>query len=181
MPDQRSSAAPALMMCCLVGMCAVVALLFLIAEPPGGHGAPHDQFARTMYKGNIGIDRLADVRWLGLAFAGMQAIFFVSCLLLGTRKRGRLLVVVVSGGLLYVAAFVALVLADSVYAGGGAREIVLGLPVPTAIMIYVVTAVPVIFSVMYVLQFDQWILKPEDLERINQLAERRRQSKTEAD
>lgn len=179
MTQERSSAAAAVMMCCLVGMCIVIGLLFVIDEPAGGHGSLHSEFKATMYQGSTGSDRLGNVRWIGLGFALLQALFFVTSLLLGTRKRGALLIWFVTGAVLYLASFVALVVAESMYVEGGAREIVLGLPVPTAIMIYVIGGVPVLFSVIYVWQFDRWVLKPEDLERITELAQQQKQQQTE--
>lgn len=175
MTHERPSAAAAVMMCCLVGMCVVIGLLFLIAEPAGGHGAAHAEFKATMYQGSTGSDRLGTMRWVGLGFALMQALFFVTSLTLGTKQRGALLVWFVAGGLLYLASFVALVVAESMYVQGDAREIVLGLPVPTAIMIYVVGGVPLLFSVIYVWKFDRWVLKSEDLERVTALAQRQKQ------
>ncbi len=177
MTEEHSSAGPAVMMCCLIGMCIVVGLLFVIAEPAGGHGSAHEQFESTMYKGATGGDRLADVRWLGLGFALLQAVFFVTSLLLGTKQRGPLMAWFAAGGLLYLAAFVALVVAESMYVEGSARQIVMGLPLPTAIMVYAIGGIPVLFSLIYVWQFDRWILKPEDLQRIESLAQQQRQAR----
>ena len=179
MSDERSSAVPVVLLFCLAGMCAVVGLLFFIIEPPGGHGAAHARFPATMYQGSVGSDRLADVRWLGLAFALFQATFFVVALLLGSKRRGKSLVWFIIGGLLYAATFIALAVVESVYAQGGARDIVFGLPSPTAIMIYGVGGVPIVFSIFYVLQFDRWVLRDEDLRRINELVEQRRTTQAE--
>lgn len=179
MTQERPSAAPVVLMSCLVGMCMVVALLFVIDEPTGGHGSLHPQFESTMYQGSTGSDRLGSVRWLGLGFALLQAVFFVTCLMLGTKQRRSFLVWCLAGGFLYLASFVALAVVESIYVQGGAREIVLGLPVPTAIMIYLIGGVPVLFCVVYVWQFDRWILQDEDLQKISALAERQRELRAE--
>ncbi len=179
MSDHRSSAVPVVLMFCLLGMCVVVGLLFYIEEPEGGHGAAHSRFARTMYQGDTGSDRLIGVRWLGLGFVLLQVTFFVVSLLLGTSHRGPVLGWFMISGLFYGATVGALIIAESVYAQGGARNIVLGFPLPTAIMIYGVGGVPIIFSVFYVLQFDHWFLKPEDMQRIDELVEQRRQNQAE--
>jgi hypothetical protein len=179
MSDERYSAAPVVLMICLTGMCVCVGLLFFVVEPTGGHGVAHARFPTTMYQGNIGSDRLAEVRWLGLAFALLQATFFVVILLLGNRRRGQMLVWFMTGGLLYAATFIALAVVDSFYAEGGARDIVFGLPLPTAIMVYGVGGVPIVFTIYYVLHFDRWVLQSDDLQRIVELAEQRRVAQTE--
>ena len=179
MNDNRSSMAPVVLLSCLTGMCIVVGFLFFIEEPVGAHGEAHSQFASTMLKGDIGSDRLGRVRWLGLAFALLQTMFFVVSLLLGIRQEDRVLLWFAIGGILYATTLTALVVTESVYAQGGARDIVLGFPLPTAIMIYGVGGVPVIFSCFYVLRFDRWVLKPEDLQRINELAREQSQVRVE--
>ena len=176
MSQNRFLSAPAIMLCCLLGMCTVVGLLFVIAEPAGGHGGRHPRFPDTMYEGATESDRLGGVRWLGLGFALLQALFFVTVLLLGVRRQSRVLGWWIVGGTLYLAAFVALVVAESVYAQGGARQIVLGLPLPTAIMVYLVGGIPVLFRLLYVWQFDRWVLDPDDLQRMNTLAAQQREA-----
>jgi len=166
-------------MFCLAGMCVAVGLLFFISEPPGGHGTAHARFADTMNQGSTGFDRLGGVRWLGLAFALLQAVFFVVVLFLGTKERGSLRGWFAAVGFLYLAMFTALVIAEAAYAQGSARDIVLGFPLPTAIMVYGVGGTPILFSMFYLLQFDRWILKPEDLQRIQELARQRRQATME--
>lgn len=179
MIDQHSSAVPVVLMLCLVGMCVVVGLLIYISEPEGAHGSTHSQFASTMNRGSTGSDRLTEVRWLGLVFALLQVTLFVVCLLLGFKQHRPVLGWFAIGGLFYGAAFGALVVAESAYVHADVRNIVLGFPLPTAIMIYGVGGVPIMFSVFYVLRFDQWFLKPQDLQRIDELLAQRRRDKAE--
>jgi len=176
MSEQQASAVPVILMCCLVGMCLVIMSLFCISDPSAGRSPAHAEFSDTMYQSSLGTDRHTQVRWVGLAFALAQAIFFVVVLLLGTKQRGPLVVLFGLGGLAYAAAFIALVLAESTYAQGDVQSIVLGFPLPTAIMVYGVGGVPIFFSALYVLQFDRWVMRPEDLERVTKLAAERRQA-----
>jgi hypothetical protein len=163
-------------MCCLVGMCLVVVSLFFISDPAAGRSPAHAEYSGTMYQSRLGTDRHIQVRWIGLAFALVQAIFFVVVLFLGTKQRGPLVALFGLGGLVYAAAFIALVLVESTYAQGSAQNMILGFPLPTAIMVYGVGGTPIFFSVVYVLQFDRWVMKSRDLERISQLANERRQA-----
>ena len=112
MSDHRSSAVPVVMMLCLLGMCAVIGLLFNIAEPEGGHGVAHSQFASTMHQGDTGSDRLIGVRGLGLIVALLQVIFFVVILLLGTRHRGPVLICFTISGLFYADPVAALIVTE---------------------------------------------------------------------
>ncbi|MCH2201858.1 MAG: hypothetical protein MK102_07800 [Fuerstiella sp.] len=178
MNDERSSNVPLVLMFCLTGMCVVVGLLFFIIEPAGGHGTAHARFPDTMNQGSTGFDRLGDVRWIGLAFALLQAAFFVVVLFLGTKERTALRGWFAAVGFLYLLTLTALVIAEAAYAQGSVRDIVLGFPLPTAIMVYGVGGTPILFSMFYLLMFDRWILKPEDLQLIQELAQQGNQATT---
>ena len=52
----------------------------------------------------------------------------------------------------------------------------LGFPLPTAVMLYGIWGVPLIFVLFFVIRFDQWILKPEELERFETLLAEKRES-----
>jgi len=160
-------------------MCLILLSLFFIPDPAAGISPVHSTFASTMFQGDIGVDRHADVRWIGLIFALLQTIFFVSVLFLGTRQRGLFSQLFTVGGLVYAGTFIALVVAHWVYATTDAQDIVWGFPLSTAIMMYGIVGVPVFFSAVYYAKFDDWVMKPDDLQRINDLAERKRQAQAE--
>ena len=166
-------------MFCLTGMCITLGLLFFVTEPSGGHGTVHARFPDTMNQGSTGTDRLGNVRWIGLSFALLQASFFVVVLFLGTKERRALGSWFGSVGFLYLMMMTVMIFVEAAYAKGDTRDIVLGLPLPTAIMVYGVGGIPVLFSVFYLLQFDRWILKPEDLQRIEEFVRTRRQETME--
>ena len=168
-----------MLLCSVGGMCLILLSLFFIPDPAAGISPVHPTFASTMFQGDIGVDRHAGIRWLGLVFVLLQATFFVCVLFLGTRQRGLFSALFTVGGLVYAGTFIALVIAHRAYATGDAQDIVLGFPVPTAIMMYGIVGVPVFFSAVYYVKFDDWVMKPEDLQRINDLAERKRQTQAE--
>ena len=103
-------------------------------------------------------------------------VFMVTCLTLGVRKRsqrrGPFLVV----GALFVLLFTLLILSDAAYARGESERLVLSFPLPTALMLYGVYGIPVLFMVIYTVKFDSWILTPEDIERYHKLVKEKRES-----
>ncbi|MEO1974211.1 MAG: hypothetical protein ABGX07_21795 [Pirellulaceae bacterium] len=179
----RPSALSLTLLGLLVAMCLVIGVVVtigLLVGTDGLHGIPHDKFSRTMLQGGSGSERHASVRWLGLSLGLLQVSFFVGCLLLGIRGlAGRTRVVIVCGTL-YAAAFAMMVIVDHFYAMGSARAIVMGFPLPTAIMMYGVGGAPLAFVLLYVLNFDQWILTPDDFEKFEKLVRSKREQ-SEAD
>jgi hypothetical protein len=133
-----------------------------------------------MLQGGSGTERHGVIRWFGLSWGLLQIAFFVGCLLLGIRRLGGRARIVILCGVLYAAAFAMMVIVDHFYAQGSARLIVLGFPLPTAIMVYGVGGAPLAFVLLYVLYYDQWILTPEDFERFETLV-RAKRDQTKAD
>lgn len=173
MPNQTSSRLPKILYGFLVAIAVSMMLPLLLTEPTGGHGSLHDDFP-PMLKGYTGGDRLGVVRWIGLALALSLVGFFVTCLVIGLRKHGGRARWMIGIGLLYAATFSALVLAEHSTARGNVPSIVMGFPLPTAIMMYGISGVPVLFSALYVLHFDRWILEPDDQKRIESIAREKR-------
>jgi len=133
-----------------------------------------------MLEAGDGIERLGSMRWFGLAFGLLQVAFYVGCLALGLKRRsGPAVILLVLFGLLYAAMFLLLVTVDEQYARGDVRTIVLGLPLPTAIMMYGMGGIPVLFTLLYVIQFDRWIVTQQDLEKLEELV-RRKQRESDA-
>ena len=159
----------------LLGMCLImVAVFFFTDEPDRSHGFPHATFADSMQQGGSGVERHAVVRWWGLAFGTLQIIFFVSCLVLGVRDSQRPRWIFLLGGLAYMATFWALVFADYAYAQDDAPSLVLGFPLPTALMLYGLWSIPLVFMVFYIVRFERCILDPQELEEFQRAAQQRR-------
>lgn len=159
----------------LLSMCLLIVFVLTIDEAPSSHGFAHPQHRSTMLQGGSGVERHNGVRWIGLAFGLSEVGFFVGCLLLGVpRLEGRIRIFVLCG-LFYAMAFALLVTIDHFYAHGDLRTIVLGFPLPTAVMVYGVGGAPLAFVLLYMVRFDQWILTPEDYERFEQLVRAKRE------
>lgn len=155
-------------------MCVVIVLVLISPEVESSHGVTHPTFDQSMLQGGDGQQRHRNVRWLGLAFALLEVAFFVGCLLLGLRRLRGHIAFFIGFGCLFAIAVTLMVVFDQAYASGDSRQIVLGFPLPTALMIYGVGGAPLAFVLIYMLKFDRWILTPEDMERFEQLVQEQR-------
>jgi len=168
---------PLLLFALLLGMCVVIGITLLSEPPENNHGFAHPKFADSMLQGGDGRQRHESIRWMGLVYGALQIVFFVSCLVLGVRERSRCRLAFVLCGAVYLATFCLMVVADHFYVGSQDPQLFLGFPLPTAIMLYGVSGAPLLFLLMYVIQFDRWILKPEELRRFEELVREKRERK----
>ena len=105
-----------------------------------------------------------------------QLIFFTSCLLLGMRKRSGLGPVarpLLLAGLAWFAVWTGLFWSYYKYMTEDGSSFVLGLPTPTAWMLYGAWPYPVLFALYFVYIFHDWFLRKEDLQRFQQLLRER--------
>lgn len=168
---------PLLLFALLLGMCAIIGIALLSEPPDNNHGVTHPRFAESMLHGGDGRQRHESVRWLGLAYGALQIVFFVSCLVLGIREPSRCKVAFVLCGVVYLATFCLMVVADRSYVVSENPELFLGFPLPTAMMLYGLSGAPLLFLLIYVVQFDRWILNPEELQRFEELLREKRERK----
>jgi len=176
----------------LLAICGVVVAAFIAGEEPytdsdpdesgavtrtySGHGIAHPQF-KTMLTGGPGVDRHSNILWLGWAYAVLQALFFVSLLIFGMRKKGEhgpALVPLIVGGAIFVCVFTMLFLSYRGYMSDTDPSLFLTLPKPTAWMIYGIWLFPISFVFIYRRYFDSWFLSDDDMEQFKAiLAEHR--------
>ena len=154
----------------LLALCLVVGVALFWEEPPDSQGYGHGELS-TMRQGGAG-ERHAQVLWLGAAFGVLQLLLFVACLGFGLRgargssraKRRALLL----GGVLYLAVFMVLVLTYQDYVKDPTRLLV-SLPPPTAVMLWVLWPFPLYFVLVYSLKFEDWVFRKEDSRRFREL------------
>ena len=161
----------------LLGMCVVMGVALLSDPPKNNHGFAHSRFGNSMLQGGDGQLRHGSIRWLGWIYGGCQIVFYVICLLLGMREPSRCTRAFLVCGGIYLGTFCWLMLADQKYVGHLDQPLVLGFPLSTAIMVYGLWGVPLLFVGMYVVNFDRWILKPDDLQRFEDLVRQKREGK----
>ena len=148
----------------------VVGVALFLEEPPGSQGYGHGELS-TMRQGGTG-ERHSQVLWLGVAFGVLQLLLFVGCLGFGLRgargssraKRRALLL----GGVLYLAVFMVLIFAYQDYLKDPTR-LFLSLPLPTAVMLWVLWPFPLYFVFVYSMKFEDWVFRKEDSQRFREL------------
>ena len=156
----------------LLALCLVVGVALFWEEPPESQGYGHGELS-TIRQGGTG-ERHSQVLWLGAAFGILQLLLFVVCLGFGLRdakgssraKRRALLL----GGVLYLAVFMALILAYQDYVKDPSRLLV-SLPPPTAVMLWVLWPFPLYFVLVYSLKFEDWVFRKEDGRRFRELVD----------
>jgi hypothetical protein len=122
--------------------------------------------------------------WLGEAWGAIQIVLFVALLSFGMRRSREQRLAHLLGGIAYLGIFLAMCLAYRASIGGavdGDPKLFLGLPVATAWMIYGLGGIPLFFAFLYVVNFDRWVLTPEDHQTFRdavELARRAPQEKT---
>lgn len=149
-------------------MTGVLLFCLLRPEPPLGHGEPHTEFSQ-MNRGGDGGRHTNLIIPAGL-YGGLQIVLFVSGLCLGIRRDRSRLGPLIVGGFAYLAVFIAMV---GTYAKQMDDVIVFGVPLPTALMVFGMMGVPVVFIVLYIVKFQEWIYNDDDAKRFAELLARR--------
>ena len=146
----------------LTGLGLVLCITVFIPEVPNSHGLDHPEIG-DMKQGGPGAERHARIGWPAWAFGSLQIVFFVTCLALGLKdlqRSGKWLIV---GGLIYLAVFTWMVVADRHYALSSSSSLYWSFPAPTAVMLFGLCTTPLFFVILYIVKFDRWILRPADL------------------
>ena len=158
-----------LMLSLAIGMCGVVVALQWVDTPAALRAIPHTQFPDTLLQRDLHPTSDSTGRWLALTFGLLEIGLFLSFLLLSVRCTRAQWVWLSLIGVLHGAVFVAMFVADFYYASGQLRLIVLGFPLPTALMIYGVGGIPLLFAVLYFLRFESMVLTPKDLRQVERI------------
>ncbi len=123
---------------------------------------PHAQYSNSMLQGVPEIERQLEMRLFGLVFGLLQIAFFASCLLLGVRSSRGPKWLLAAIGSVYVAVFALMVVANDLYVVWEFKSLYFGFPAPTALMLYGVGGVPLLFALLYLFAFDHMIFSPQD-------------------
>lgn len=163
----------------LLGMCCVIGIVLLTPEPAGGLSDEHPTFGESMQRARAGAERHAQVRWFGMALGLLEIGFFVCCLVMGLGHSCRTTWPYWIAGAGYAAIFCLMVLADSFYVQQQAPQLFGGFPWPTFLMLFGLGGLPIVFVLFYIVNFDRWILDPEDLQRFRESLHQREQARRE--
>ena len=137
-----------------------------------------------MQRGPEGIERHGAIIWAGLSFAIFQVCFFVGLIALSLNKQGRLGTFkkpLFLGLFLLVCTFCLIMFTYLIYARAGTGPLIGSFPRPTAVMLYVLWPVQIIFAIIYIYYFDRALFTAEDLERFQHLGKARKQQREEDD
>lgn len=191
------SGLPKILFALLLAMCALVGAVLSIQETPfieasevgamvksaQGHGTAHAEF-KTMKIGGSGEARHGRILWLGWAFGLLQICFFIGLLALSSERRDgsqSMLRSLGAGLLLYSGVFTVLIVSYSQFMVEDSPDLVMGLPRPTAWMIYGLWTVPVWFLILYIKAFKQSIWTEDDQTRFERIIEEKRRETREGD
>ena len=163
----------------LLGLLVFCLLLILVLQilPPQDlpAGAPHVQFTTLQSSGTSVYD--SSPHWaIGLSFGlAIIGIFGVTLYIGGHRqdpqKRKSIFRAFGIGMLAYFGVFLLLINAYQHYHQTGVTPYFLGYPAPSAWMIYGIWLVPLVFTTMYVMKFDDWVLSAEEVEEFKRIVE----------
>lgn len=178
-----------------------VGAILTTKEVPGGHGKPHAKYQVMQQSAAGSVRHHPRVLWLGCALGVTSILFCVGCLAWGLQagdgaqsvdegqtaeqakagKKAAYKWPLIAGAVLYVALFLALIISYRSYAAGELQATFLAFPLPTAIMLYLIWPLPVIFVVLYIAEFDRVVLSAEKLKRFEQLVASHRQTEEGSD
>lgn len=148
----------------------IIVIAFFVDEVPLSHGQQHDTY-KTMSRGGDGA-RNDNIVWLGTTLGILLLTLFVSMLALALHLNKKQCIVIGIGATLMQICFLAMVFSyRSILAAEKLSDppIFLGLPVPTAFMIYGLGLSPLFFVLFYVVQFDSCVLKLDRYEKFKQI------------
>lgn len=154
----------------------IIAFLAITPPPANVTGQAHDVY-KTMLKGGASMSGDSTTNILaylfGLCATGMLCMF----LILGAIRKGKLDGIrpwLILASIAYLIVYSLTYFSDSHYVATGHNHFFRGWPTPTAWMIYVMWATPVLFVLIYIFKFRDWILTEEDESRFEELVKTRR-------
>jgi hypothetical protein len=151
----------------LLVLCAILAALFIIGEAPVKLNAPHPDYP-DMLQGNPGIESQSHIKWLGYALAITQFCFIAALILFSLNKQGRLKKLktpLLIATALCITAFCLIMAAYWAFARQGSGDLFGGFPLPTALMLYALWPMQILFVIIYVMYYDKAIFTPEDADK----------------
>ena len=146
-----------------VAVCSALLLVVAIwlGDVPGAAGGPHSDVPQ-MQHGGPSADRTGPLLVVGTLFGAAQIVFFGICFALGMRRRDGLSALrkpLLVGIALYLCLWMAVVLSYASYATDPASAgRWLGLPIPTAILLFGFWPFPVYFVGLYLRFFERNVM-----------------------
>lgn len=119
------------------------------------------------------------LKWMALFFGIGILIVFSFIMFLGFRKGGRKLnpqlkQSLLAGMGLYIACFIIMTIVYWQYHDGTNLEYFMGVPSPTAWMLFGLGLAPLYFTTIYIIKFNDWVISPEELDEFHDIVRKRR-------
>jgi hypothetical protein len=164
----------------LVALWLVLGATLLTAPVGLDHGFKHPEFKEMDRGGPVG-ERRAKLLTQAWLFGSLQLAVFVACLLMGARRRGwtkGIQLALLAGLLPYAAAFTLIIAAYGRFVDDVPVPFAGPFPVPTALVLFGMTSIPLYFVLLYVVMFDRWIFSRSDLQQFRDVvaADRKRRA-----
>ena len=150
-------------------LAVVIGIAFFIPELGLSRGLAHPQFS-TIRQG--GAPHSSVVIWLGWVFGIITLIMIFSLFCLGAARQnelrglGKPFVIVF---VLTAAAWTGIVVTYQGYLSNPDQSLLFGFPLPTGLMIFVLSPVMILITILFIVRFPKSILTEEDLEKYRQL------------
>lgn len=172
---------PVVLFVLLLGMCAVVVWLAFQEPAVNQAGIAHPDHP-AMALGADGAARHENVLAVGFVFAALIVAFFVGLLFFALQRRGEPIpgkTLILTSAAVFLGVFVALFVTYSHYLESPEPDrLFLGFPPPTAWMLYGVWGVPVVFILIYITRFNEWVFGAAEETEYEKLLERVRRART---
>ena len=158
----------------LITLILVLAGLIILPSKSIQVQAQHDLFP-TMLK-SVYASQSTLTLWLAFFFGIFSICLFTLFLYIGLSgknfNRKKLVVIVI--GLIFYAGIFSFGFASYLrYIQNDSLRLFLGFPAPTAWMLYGIWFFPLFFTFLYVIKFNDWVLKPNDYQRLKEIMKSR--------
>lgn len=162
----------------LVAFLILIAALWIVPAPAAPTGQLHPEYS-SMLKSGSSVAADSTVKWLAYLFGVGVIGIFGFCIVIGSRKKDQkiqqnLRRVIAFGIALYLIVYTLMLISYWQYYETGSQAFIAGFPIPTSWMIYGMWTAPAAITIFFVLKFDDWILKPEEIEAFHQIVAERR-------
>ncbi|NND31806.1 MAG: hypothetical protein HKN76_04385, partial [Saprospiraceae bacterium] len=165
--------------------CFLIALsvLFLIDPPLTATGIIHEEFG-SMLKSGPGVQFSRLQKFLFLLVGVLIIVIFCLMLYIGldnrnTRVPNRPKMWILISSILYVSVFIILAFTAWHYFDNQSDVFIAGFPLPSAIMLFGLTLVPLFFTMLYILGFENWIFSRDDLAKFEAILRSRKERNTD--
>jgi len=146
----------------VVGMCLVMTMLFVIKPAANAKGTAHPKIS-SMSQGGDGQARHGGWALVaGWILGVMQISFFVGTALFAIQRQGRGQGLVLLAGAAHLLIFAMLIASYVGYLRVPEAPLVWSFPRPTTWMLFGLWTIPVVFTVLYVVNFSSWVFSADD-------------------